>query len=286
MKRILLLVPGLFLLLLCLPFALADGATGAVDPNEAASDSSRVQDMSRKLEDLIRELRELRADYYLQKTQDDTRIEKARSNLETLEDQVEDLRRQEEELDQQIDRYQSEVEDLDEGLASRSTMLDTLKQQVDKFSLDQKSALTHGIPYKKEGRTARLDGACEDCNDANNVSLADVLGGLWSYTQEELRLARSSETYTDRAPGENGSSPYARYFRVGQLILGYVTEDGRQTGIWSALSDGNGWLSISDPKLSGQVRDAVEILDRRQAPRLLMLPVAIQPVDVLRGDRQ
>jgi hypothetical protein len=50
--------------------------------------------------------------------------------------------------------------------------------------------------------------------------------------------------------------------------------------MWSALSDRKGWSLISDPKQADQVRDAIEILDRRQAPEFLILPVAIQSADI------
>jgi hypothetical protein len=105
------------------------------------------------------------------------------------------------------------------------------------------------------------------------------LGHVWNYAQEEFRLSRSPETYTDRAPAKDGSTPYARYFRVGQLILGYVTEDGRQTAIWSSLLDNKGWQVITDQKQSSQIRSAVEILDRRQAPKLVILPITLRNTD-------
>ena len=118
------------------------------------------------------------------------------------------------------------------------------------------------------------------------MSVVDQLGRLWSYVQDELRLARSSETYTGRLQMDNGTSPHVRYFRVGQLILGYVTEDGERTGMWSALSEGKGWLHISDPKQARQVRDAVDILDRRKGPRLVTLPIAIAPATSAGRDRR
>jgi len=268
-----------FLVLLA-PAGPADVTTHPTDPNDMHINSAQSQKLSRTLEGLVRQLRELRSNYYLQKAKDDALLEKARRNRETLQADLDDLRKQEADLDQQIQKYKSEVVGLREQLVSRSSLQKVVRQQIQPFRSTQRAAIENGAPYKQQDRIARLEAACEDCNDANATSVADQLGRVWSYAQEELRLGRSPETYTARVPSEDGPSPHARYFRVGQLILGYVTEDGRQTGMWSALSDRNGWLLISDPKQAEQVRDAVEILDRRQGPKLLMLPVAIQSADI------
>ena len=63
-------------------------------------------------------------------------------------------------------------------------------------------------------------------------------------------------------------------------ILGYITEDGQKTAMWSPLPHHNGWLSINDKKESEQIRNAIEILDQRQAPRLITLTVPLISSDV------
>lgn len=256
------------------------------DPNRAEVGSSQTHELSRTLADLIRQLREIRSDYYLRKAKDEAELKRARRNSETLRTDLDELRKQEADLDQQIQQYESEVDDLRERLLVRSALHKVIREQIQPFYLGQSSAIENGAPYKQQDRIARLKTACQEGSDANSVSVADQLGRVWSYAQEELRLARSSETYTARVASKDGAAPHARYFRVGQLILGYVTEDGQQTGIWSALSDRRGWSLISDPKQTNQVRDAIEILDRRQAPRFLMLPVAIQSADTAGRGRQ
>ncbi len=90
-----------------------------------------------------------------------------------------------------------------------------------------------------------------------------------------MRLAGSSETYSDRASVEGNLTPYARYFRLGQSMLGYVTEDGQQTALWTPTLDADPWQAILDPAQAAQVRSAVEILDRRQAPAFVLLPIAV-----------
>lgn len=273
------------LLVLLIPSGPAAVTGEPTDPNGTQVESPQLQKLSETLESLIRQLRELRSNHYLQKAQDDAQIQKVRRNSEILQSDLDDLRQQDADLGQQIQRYKSEVEGLKKQLVLRSTLQTVVRRQIKPFRSSQRAAIESGAPYKQQDRIARLEAACEDSNDANAISVADQLDRVWSYAQEELRLARSSETYTARIPSEDGASPYARYFRVGQLILGYVTEDGRQTGMWLALPDKKGWLSIFEPKQANQVRDAVEILDRRQGPKLVTLPVAIQSENVGQGTR-
>lgn len=273
------------LLVLLIPSRPGAVTAGPADPNSIQLESPQLQKLSETLESLIRQLRELRSNYYVQKAQDDAQIQKARQNSEILQSDLDDLRQQEADLDQQVQKYKSEVEGLKNQLVLRSTLRAAVRRQIKPFRSSQRSAIESGAPYKQQDRIARLEAACEDSNDVNATSVADQLDRVWSYAQEELRLARSSETYTARIPSEDGASPYARYFRVGQLILGYVTEDGQQTGMWLALPDEKGWSAIFEPKQANQVRDAVEILDRRQGPKLVTLPVAIQSEDVGQGSR-
>jgi len=273
------------LLMVCASAGPASVTEQPTDPNASDAETPQTERLSQDLEDLIRQLRELRSDYYLKKTKDDAEAEKARRNREILQGDAEELRKQEGDLDEQIQRYKSELDDLRNQLVLRAVLRDVLRRQVEPFHSSQRAAIESGIPYRLQERLGRLETACRDSNDANSVSVGGQLGRFWSYAQEELRLGRSSETYTGRVTSGDGASPQARYFRVGQLVLGYVTEDGLQTGMWSSLPVGRGWSLISDAKQAGQVRDAVEILDRRQGPKLLRLPIAIQPAeDKSRGD--
>lgn len=243
-----------------------------------SQDTDKQAKLTQHLQDLISRLRQERSAYYIQKAQHDVQIQKARKNLKILQDELDDLHRQEAELNQQLRKYKTEVEDTKEQLVLRNNLQNVIRQQIQPFILGQRATIENGIPYKLKERIARLEAVSNVLTDPNLVSVSDQLGHVWNYAQEEFRLSRSPETYTSRAPAKDDSTPYARYFRVGQLILGYVTEDGRQTAIWSSL-DNKGWQVITDQKQSSQIRSAVEILDRRQAPKLVVLPITLQNTD-------
>lgn len=227
------------------------------------------------LQDLVDQLRDQRQDYYLKKAEDDAEIQQLQANAALLKTQLDELRRQEAQLDEQIKAYQSEIPTLLTPLASKKQMRRAVAQGTAAFVAQQTTRIEKGIPYKQIERLARLQAALADANEAISPSAADQLGHLWSYAQDELRLAGSSETYSDRASVEKDVTPYARYFRIGQSMLGYVTEDGQQTALWLSTLQGGQWQSILDPGQAAQVHNAVEILDRRQAPGLVSLPIAI-----------
>ena len=270
------------LLVWCLTLLVLIVLTDQILAESRSTDSSISRDtdkqakLTQRLQDLIRRLRQERSAYYTQKAQRDVQMQKARKNLKILQDELDGLHRQEAELNQQLRKYEIEVEDTKGQLVLRNNLQNVIRQQIMPFILGQRVTIENGIPYKLKERIARLEAVSNVLNDPNLVSVSDQLGYVWNYAQEEFRLSRSPETYTARVPAKDGSNPYARYFRVGQLILGYVTEDGRQTAIWSSLLDNNGWQMITDQKQSNQVRSAVEILDRRQAPKLVVLPITLQ----------
>lgn len=230
-----------------------------------------------RLQDLVSQLRQQRQDYYRQKALDETETQEARQNRERLQAQLEDVRKQEADLDRQLEDYRAQVQGLEAQLERSATMHGAVDREIATFVSEQQSQIEAGIPYKQAERIARLRAPLADANESVPAFVASRLGHLWSYAREELRLAGSSETYTERAVIEDGVLPYARYFRVGQLILGYVTEDGRQAAIWLSSPPGRRWQSLSDPGQVASIRDAVEILNRQQAPRFVSLPIDMNP---------
>lgn len=249
----------------------------AVAAPAPASTSESQTDLLETLQDLVSRLRTQRQEYYQQKAQDDARIQEAQENVRLLRAQVTELREQEADLDAEIRQYRTEVETLTIQGIQRTQARRAIASTYATFATQQEDEIEKGIPYKQSERIARLGTASADVNEADSRSAAEQLGHLWSYGQEEFRLADSSETYSDRAVVEEGLTPYARYFRVGQWMLGYVTEDGERMALWLPRFSGGTWQPVLDSDQMAQVRDAVEILDRRQAPRLVALPIATGP---------
>lgn len=228
---------------------------------------------------LVTQLRELRQDYYRQKDRDEAEIEEARRNRDLLRSQVEELREQQATLDAELANYQSQVRTLEAERQSKAAVRREIDHNLETFVSAQATQIQEGIPYKQSDRLAPLQAPPADPNDPATTSVAARLSGLWSYSQQELHLAASSETYSERATLEEGTTPYARYFRVGQLILAYVTEDGQKAAVWLNEPQGGRWRLISDPKQFAPLRDAVEILDRQQMPRFVSLLIILNTQD-------
>lgn len=276
--------------ILCLGLLVSIAFTGLAfaaptdgDPN-IPRQSNRQKELSEQLEYLISQLRQQRSAYYMQKTRLDAEVEKTRENRTTLQTEFDDFNKQEAESDRQLRKYEAEVKEFKEQLVQKESLDNVLRNQVKPFCANQRTAIENGIPYKQQGRIARLEAAIGDANGPDSVSASNRLGHVWNYAQEELRLARSSETYSARAKTDDESSPYARFFRVGQKILGYITENGKHAAIWSSLKDSKCWMPVTDKKQSVQIRSAVEILDRRQGPKLVTLPVALESKDLKKED--
>jgi len=255
---------------------LSHQAIAASPSTEAVESQTNLLDT---LQDLVSRLRTQRQDYYQQKAQDDMEIQQTRDNAQLLQTQLDELRKQEADLDEQIREYESELQTLNTQSAQKTNTGQAIARETAAFGAQQAAQIEKGIPYKQDERLARLWAASVNPNATAPLSVAEQLAHLWSYAQEEFRLAGSSETYSDRASLDDDVTPYARYVRVGQLILGYVTEDGRTTALWLPTLEGGQWQAIPDPGQAAQVRDAVEILDRRQAPEFVSLPIATGLLD-------
>lgn len=248
------------------------------DANQENSQKiSNQRELTERLEESIEQLRLVRSDYYTQKAQYDAQIQKARENHRMLKDELDELHLQEAESDKQILKYKEEVEDIKKELVTKTTLENVVHEQVRPFLSNQRTMIENGIPYKQKERLARLGAVSgsSDVNEPTNISAANQLENIWNYSLEELRIGRSSETYTARAKIGDDALPFARYFRVGHLILGYITEDGRQTAMWLSRSGQSDFAVIEDKKQSEQVRNAVEILDHHKPPQLVELPVSL-----------
>jgi len=194
----------LYILFLCLWILLSYtersfSASEIKDPNTSQEINNNQIELSERLEELIQQLNQERSDYYSQKTQYETKIKQARGNREILEEEFNELQQQETDLYEQIQKYKTEIDNLNEQLATKSSLDDILQDTIQPFITKQQTLITQGIPYKQNERLAKLNSIIENINDSNDFSLAAQLDSIWSFTLEELRTGRSSETYTVRA---------------------------------------------------------------------------------------
>jgi hypothetical protein len=243
-----------FALLLTLPDPARGERPLSGDPQEEGK-------LTEELETLVRKLREDRAAYYSRHRARKEQLDSARSAERRLEPELAELRSREGDLERTLAEAKADLEKLKKEREKDSLRL-LLIPEVEKSIREGKDWIGQGIPYRVDDRLLRL-------GDPAGGTLQDKLSRYWSFLQEEVRIARSGEALSMEVPLTRGRAKPARVFRVGHLILGYVTEDGLEAGLWN----GKEWASSSTVQEEKAVRQAVDILDRRRAPELLSLPV-------------
>lgn len=217
--------------------------------------------LQEELQGVLKKLREERAAHYQRARARTEEIEAAKAPVRRLEGELVELRSREQEADKNLAEVRADLERMkaDETKDPLSAML---APEVEKLIKESREFIEAGVPYRKADRLQRLGVAGEG-------PLSDQLGRYWSFLQEEARVARSGETYSAEVPIGGGKVKPARIFRVGHLVLGYVTEDGEQSGLW----DGKEWAAARSPEEDRALRNAVDTLDRRRAPTLLPIPL-------------
>jgi len=213
------------------------------------------------LEGLLRKLREARQAFNTRHRSRLEELENVRGSTRRLEAELSDLRSRESEADRGLTEVRGDLAKLKAEEAADGLRA-SLGPDVDRFLREGRDSIDRGIPYRVQDRRQRL-GASEE------GALSDRMSRAWSFLQEEIRIARSGEALSEEIPLGGGRAKPARVFRVGHLVMGYVTEDGLEAGLWN----GSQWTPTASPGQERSVREALDILERRRAPELIRLPL-------------
>jgi len=241
------------------------------------SELKQQTESTEQLWSLVRSLRKLRADYYENQGRHADKMQELRDTSAKLKAEVEELRRRENRIDKSLSEIESDIRKLRfENKENKLTELSTA-QKLKQFISRQTEEIEKGIPYRKNDRLTRLKGSTQaEEPPSQEPIVTDLFGRVWNFSQEEMRIARSGETFTGLVEVGENRMQYARVFRVGHQVLGYLTEQDDQAGIWM---DGIGWEKVTKDKAQS-VREAVMILDRKRVPKYVQLPVKTEPVDI------
>jgi len=253
------------------------GLTMAETP-AGTSDSKSESELRQELWGLVVELRNLRTDHYKKQNQNAEEIKQLGNVSGKLIIEFKELRKAKENLDKSLTETQADIYKLQSENEKKKSVELSTTIKLKSFISRQTKEIKKGIPYRKQKRIERLNGDNESAGQlaSQKKSVSDMFGRVWSFSQEEIRIAHSGETFTDQVQLDETRLRYARLFRVGHLILGYLTEQDGQAGIWV---DGDGWKKTTKFEVES-IRQAVNILDRKQAPKYIQLPVYIKPVNV------
>ncbi|MDD5135490.1 MAG: DUF3450 family protein [Phycisphaerae bacterium] len=243
--------------------------------SSASADPNLQYEPTKELWALVSTLRQLQTDYYEKQALHKDKIQQIRDISQKLQADVEEIKSRENQIDKNLSEIQSDIQNLQiENEKNKSTESSALKT-LEQFAAEQTEKIKDGIPYRKSDRLSRLNGISVAGQSSQGASVTEIFGRIWNFSQEELRIARSGETFTDQVDMGKGRLQYARLFRVGHQFLGYVTEQDGQTGIWT---EGAGWEKAKGP-IADSVKEAIEILDGTNVPKYVQLPIKMGPVN-------
>ena len=249
-------------------FALENADTKDISANKSIA--------SDQLWELIRTLREERTAFSQRQTKRSDRIDETRNTIQILQQKHEELKTKQDHLDKKIAEVQQKIESLQkDGHQDKAACL-ILNRQIDNFVSTASERIRTAMPYKREERLGRLPQRTQTETPEASAAISDDFARIWSFAEEEFRIAASGETFTSQIALDNGTKPYARFFRVGHQILGFVAEEGSGTGLWRPAEPGKQWLTMTSYSEVSPIVKALNILDRNVAPALVQLPVQVK----------
>ena len=243
------------------------------DTKELSADNGLASD---QLWELIRTLREERTAFGQRQTECSEKINEARDTIVILQQKHEDLKTKEDHLDKKITEIQQKIESMQKDVSNDKFAFLILDRQIDSFVSTAAERIRTGMPYEKEKRISRLPERSQEETGETSAAISDDFARIWSFAEEEFRIAASGETFTSQIALDNGTKPYARFFRVGHQILGFVAEEGSGTGLWRPAEPGKQWLTMTSYSEVSPIVKALNILDRNVAPALVQLPVQVK----------
>ena len=247
-------------------------ASGAADDRPSTPPAAKQDDAAlfAELQELVRTLHAERRAYYERQRERAPRIEAARKATEELEAEVAELRLQEAEIDTELSALRAENDALLASSESAERERDALTANLERAEAGGTRHVEAGIPYRGVERRRRLSPSAADGGDESTTIAARLLR-YWLFARRELDIARTAETFTDEVALDDDVVIHARLFRVGGLVLGYSEERGVRSGLWSLAQ--TRWRHDLSEAERAAVERSIAILERREAPDLVSLPV-------------
>jgi len=262
------------LIVVCLAGGVRAGEAGGAPP--AAADASALQ---KELEAALVGLRELREGYYARKQASEERLAALGEQIESLTDERDALTEEQERLAADAKELKGNAERLGEAVEWYRTLRAGVRGAVEGFAKEQSDALAGGLPHRVPERRVLLSRLERDLASAT-VAVSTWVELAWLFAESELREAAEGAAYTSAVTLSYGRRKPARFFHLGQVLVGFVTEDGEEAGyaeLAGGVDGGFRWKTDASDALASELREAVRILDRREPPRLLLLPLFVRP---------
>ena len=173
---------------------------------------------------------------------------------------------------EQYAAYISQKEAALDRLREEERVAKSLRMQLEPFLVQVVHHLQDQVqkdaPFLPQERADRLQ-FLKDSLKEYGISLSERLRRVLEALAVEAQYGTSVEV-TDRKLDIGKGSKRVQVLRLGRVVLFYVTQDGRQAGIWDETEQS--WRALP-ADMAANVHTTVEIAEGRRAAELVSLPL-------------
>ena len=260
-----------------------EAITGQIDNN------SRLRELMNELQNTVTTLRKERQAYYSRKQVKNEDVQELRMQIQSLKETHEGLVSEAEDIEKEMETLGGEEERIKTSISGYKDKEDELSNSIISYVGLLREQVNDGIPFRLEDRTAKLDAISNGIDTTKPMDIAEACNQLWSLCKEELRLAVTSEIYRDNIRLADGREPHAEFVRVGKVILAFMTDDGKDWGVWLKQDDNGsegattGWVKHPSSVPSHTIEKSIKILMRQHPPEIINFPISFSKVKIKQG---
>jgi hypothetical protein len=207
---------------------------------------------------------------------------KAQKRIDKLSDQKADLLGQFRAVQQQIESVKAYNAQVSTLLAAQQTEIDSLNRQIDDATnisrevmplmLRMLDALENfielDVPFMLDERTKSV-ADLRAMMDRADVADSEKFRRILEAYEIETDFARNINAYKGDL-SKDGKERIVNFLRVGRVALVYLTQDGKEAGVWNQKT--RQWEVLPDEYRSS-IKEGLRIAQKKAAPDLIRLPV-------------
>ena len=236
---------------------------------------------SGQFEKLAKRLAELRSEVDSLTSKVETKKNRLKSRLRSIQRQRSDLELQIEKENMRVKRLRKSIADRKEKLQKHQTNAKELKPAVAEAIAEVRTGVETGPPFKRSERSKELDKLDSQMNEGL-LSPQKVTSRLWQFVEDELRLSRENGLYSQVIEVE-GNEVLADVARIGMVALYFKTDDGR-VGVARRSENGEGawsWQVLSGEKQKRRIEKLFESFKKNIRVGYFVMPNGLRGIERL-----
>ncbi|MFH1727954.1 MAG: DUF3450 family protein [Pseudomonadota bacterium] len=203
---------------------------------------------------------------------------------------IEDQENENNKIKNEIDILKNKISGLKAKKSSTIDQAQNKTQYLKAFSdmllenlLNLKTIINQSMPYHLKTRTASIESLISDIK-ASRISENEAFSRLKKILDTEKRYQTDSEVYTSDILQENGEALNVKILRIGSVFMAYYSMENKTAAILDKKTEGpisnwawNNNLSFDQKR---QIKQAIQILEGKRKPSLIMLPLNLDNIEV------